>query len=157
MGKNSSDAEFRQYRSPVGGGPSVTTSITVTAATFAGVLVAVHPSVTVPATGVTTSWFDVRNTGNVAWPVRGAVRSAALTAGGSPARAAGWLASTRPGTAVNLGSPAARSVAPGQVARFVVVLAGNRRTPRAVREPFGVVWEGWGRLDLMAVLPYALG
>ena len=142
---------------PVGGGPSVTTSITVTAATFAGVLIGVHPSVTVPATGVATSWFDVRNTGNVAWPVGGAVRSAALASGGSPSRAGGWIVSARPGTAVNLSSPGARTIAPGQVARFAVILAGNRRTPRAVSEPFGVVWEVWGRLALRAVLNYTVG
>ena len=143
--------------SPVGGGPSVATSITVTPAVLAGVLVAVHPSVTVPSTGVATSWFDVRNTGNVAWPVGGAVRSAVLTAGGSPSRAVNWIGPARPGSAANLSSPGSRSVAPGQLARFVVTLAGNRRTPRAVSEPFGVVWEGWGRLGLRAVLSYAMG
>ncbi len=143
---------------PVGGGPSVRTSITVTAARFAGVLVAVHPVVKVSATGAATSWFEVRNTGNVGWPVRGAVRSMALASAGSPSRAAGWITSARPGPTTNSSSPGARQVAPGQVARFSVVLAGNRRTtPNAAGEPFDVVWEGWARLGLRAVLRYVLG
>ncbi len=142
---------------PVAGGPSVRTAITVTAAKFAGVVVAVHPAAKVSATGAATSWFEVRNTGNVAWPVRGAVRSVALASGGSPSRAANWIAPTRPGPATNSSAPRSRQIAPGQVARFSIVLAGNRRTtPRIAGEPFDVVWEGWARLGLQAVLRYAL-
>ena len=141
--------------SPQGAGPATTTSISVTAARFTGTLVAVHGAVQVPSTGTATSWFDVRNTGSTAWPVGGAVRSTVLT-GSSPSRGPRWTASTRPGTATNLTSPGARTVAPGQVARFVVVLAGNGRSPRTTSEPFGVIWEGWARLGLRAVLAYSV-
>ena len=141
---------------PDGYGPSVTTSVTVTAATFTGSLVAVRPHVAVSSTGTATSWFDVKNTGRTAWPVAGQLRSAVLVPTGSPSRTGSWVASTRPGSATNISAPGARFVGPGEVARFAVVLAGNRRTPRTTREEFGVIWEGWARLSVRAVLPYTV-
>jgi hypothetical protein len=137
-----------QARGPSGSyGPVMRTTVTVVAGVFSGSVVSVHGAVTVPRTGTATTWFDVKNTGNEDWSVGGAVRSETLTSGGSPSHASTWITASRPGAVtLNVTSPGARVVHPGQVARFAIVLAGNNRTAGARSERFGVVWEMWARL-----------
>ena len=155
--------DYRFSLQPVGPGgagygPLLSYRVIVSAATFTGSVVAVSPRIRVPRSGTATAWFDVKNTGNTAWAVGSAVRSEALTAGGSPSRASSWLSATRPGPlGANLARPGATSVNPGEVGRFLVVLAGNNRAPGGRSEAFGVLWESWTRVaGLRATLPYAV-
>ena len=149
-----------QAKGPAGAlyGPRLTTKVTVRSAVFAASVFRVSPAVTVPRGGTTDSYVDVKNTGNVAWSIGAAVRSEAFTAGGSPSRAANWLSATRPGPIrSNLSKPGSTSVEPGQVARFVITLAGNGRTPGARAERFGVLWENWRRVGgLTATVNYTV-
>ncbi len=139
-------------------GPTTTTTVTVKAATFTAQLVGMRAAPTVPSAGTERVWFDVQNTGNVAWPVHELVRSAAQKPGGSPSYAPGWIGSTRPGTLTsNLYFPTATTVEPGQVARFVIVLAGNGRPAGAYSEPFTAVWEFWRFSGLTVTVPYRIG
>ena len=134
-------------------GPSLGTTVTVTRAVFSATLVAVSPAVTVPRAGTATAWFDLRNTGNVAWPA-GPVRSVALTRGGSGSRAPGWMGPARPGPVT---PPAgADAVQPGQVGRFALVLAGNGRHSGSYTEPFGLVWEGFAGSELRVAVGFTL-
>ncbi len=139
-------------------GPKLSTTVTVTKAVFSGSLVRVSPSVNVPSGGRATAYFDVKNTGNVGWAVGGAIRSESLTSGGSPSRYSSWLSPSRPGPIrSNVSKPGTSVVNPGEVARFVVVLAGNGRTPGARTEPFGVLWESWTRIaGVKATLTYKI-
>jgi SpoIID/LytB domain protein len=138
-------------------GPSTSTTVVVKAASFSGQAVAVRPAPTLSSTGAARTWYDVKNTGNFAWPVGQLVRSASLLGKGSPAHAPGWLTVSRPGALTsNLSSPGATSVLPGQVARFVFDVAGNGRAPGSYSEPFGVVWEGWCFSDVRLTVPYRI-
>jgi len=139
-------------------GPKVTTTIRVTTAAFTGSLVRVSPPVNVPSAGYATAYIDVKNTGNVPWAVGSAIRSEALATGGSPSRHTSWLSPTRPGPIrSNVTRPGATAINPGEVARFVIVLAGNGRSPGARSEPFGVLWESWTRLPgVKATLSYTV-
>ena len=138
-------------------GPSLTVTTTVVAAQVRAALVATAPAVTVPSGGTATTWFDVRNTGTVAWPVGGMLHSLVPAAGGSPSRAMSWLSRSRPASlTANRSAPGAPLVQPGQTARFVVVLAGNGRSPRSAREAFGVIWDNFTTITLAAVVSYAV-
>jgi SpoIID/LytB domain protein len=138
-------------------GPTTSTTVVVKQATFTAGTVAVHPSVTIPSGGAVRTWYDVKNTSNVAWPVGQLVRSASLLGKGSPSHASNWLTVSRPGPLTsNLTVPGAKIVAPGQVARFVFYLAGNGRQPGSYSEPFGVVWEGWRFSGLTVTVPYRI-
>jgi SpoIID/LytB domain protein len=135
-------------------GPVVTTTAEVVKAVVSGSLVAVRSGVSVPRAGTATVWFDVKNTGNTTWAVRGPVRSVALTSG-SPSRHSSWLTATRPSpVTANLSRPGGTYVSPGQVARFSFVLAGNGRAPGARTEQFGVLWEGFAATALRISLSY---
>ena len=135
-------------------GPSVTVTATVVAATFTGAVVAIHPMVSVPSHGTAATSYDVKNTGNVVWVVRGVLRST-VRAGSSPSRATSWLSASRPGPlSSSVTSPGATVVRPGQVARFVLVLAGNGRTARTTSEAFGMSWDGWRSTTVSATVPY---
>lgn len=126
-------------------GPTLSSSVTVAQASFVGSVVGKAGVVKVPRYGTALTWFDVKNTGNVVWPVGGMLRSEALS--GSASRHASWLSATRPGRVThNLTRPGAADVRPGEVARFRFVLAGNGRTPRATSETFDAVWDGWTRM-----------
>jgi SpoIID/LytB domain protein len=138
-------------------GPTATTKVTVTKAVLAGKVVAVRPKVVLHRDGTARTWFDVKNTGNVSWKVGYRVRSASLTSKGSPSRHSSWLSALRPGPILqNLTVPGATAVAPGQTARFLVVLAGNGRAPQTRTEPFSVVWEGWAGTGLRINLSYQI-
>jgi hypothetical protein len=145
-----------QAKGPNGGyGPKVSTRVTVTKAVFTGSITKVAPTVSVPRNGTAVAWFDVKNTGNVAWPTGSAIRSAARASGGSPSYSSSWIGKTRPAALTsNMTRAGATSVLPGEVARFRIVLAGNGRTPRSASEPFGVLWEAWARLGVRPVLSY---
>ena len=128
-------------------GTRFTTRLSVTTATFTGSLVRTPAAFSLPSAGRASVSFDVKNTGSTAWPVGGDVRSEAKTSGGSPSYWSSWINRSRPGAVrSNVSRAGATSVLPGEVARFVVVLAGNNRAPGARSEAFGVLWEGWARL-----------
>ncbi len=137
-------------------GPASTFSVQVTNAVFTGTLVRVAPVASVPSKGTGLTWFDLKNTGNIAWPLNAAVRSAVLTRGGSPSVTSSWLTADRPSALrSNLSRPGATVVAPGEIGRFAFALGGNGRTPRTGSERFGVVWQGWLTLPgIAAPLPY---
>lgn len=122
-------------------GPVVTTSVRVVSATFSASAVATPLAWTMPRDGRQTVSLDVRNTGNVSWPVAGAVRSAALSGNGS---AYEWISRTRPSAVTqNVSTPGATRVSPGQLARFTFVMAANNRAPGTYTEYFDAVWEAY--------------
>jgi SpoIID/LytB domain protein len=139
-------------------GRRFTVAVKVDAAVFSGTVTRQSGPLVVPSQGSTQAFFEVRNTGNVAWPVNGPVRSEALAAGGSPSRATSWLNAGRPSyLSLNLERRGATEVRPGERGRFLVELAGNGRGARTTSEPFGVVWESWARLGLTVTLTYRVG
>ncbi|MGB8649089.1 MAG: SpoIID/LytB domain-containing protein [Mycobacteriales bacterium] len=139
-------------------GPQVSTTVTVVTADFSGSLYRTSGTVQVPHAGGAFVYFDVKNTGNVAWPVHGPLRSEALYPGGSPSRASSWISASRPGTLTNnLSNSRSPNVLPGQVARFAFVVAGNGRTPGTRSETFDAVWETWARIaGVKATLSYTI-
>ena len=129
-------------------GPTVSTSVRVVKAVFSGSLVAQAGTVTLPRASSTNTWFDVKNTGNTAWPVNGMLHSEALQPGGSPSRAGNWLAPSRPGSVTsNRSRPGATAVLPGEVARFQFTISGHQRPPQTTSEPFDAIWDGWLKLS----------
>lgn len=140
-------------------GATSTIAVNVKNGVFSGSVVSVHPRVTMTSTGTARFWFDIKNTGNVAWPIGAgsAVRSVAFTPGGSPSADSSWLSRARPGTILsNLTRPGATSVAPGETARFYFLLNGNGRSARTASEPFGIVWEGWASASLRVTVSYVI-
>ncbi len=137
-------------------GPATTFTVQVTSAVFTGTLVRVAPVASVPSMGTGLTWFDIKNTGNVAWPLNAAIQSAVLTRGGSPSVTRSWLTVSRPSALrSNLSRPGTNLLAPGEIGRFAFALGGNGRTPRTGSERFGVVWQGWLPLPGIAPpLPY---
>jgi SpoIID/LytB domain protein len=135
-------------------GPMLRVSTKVVAASFAASKYAVSSSVRVPSHGTTRAVLYVKNTGNVDWPVGGAVRSRILGSS-SPSKARPWITAQRPGSlSSNLSRRGATTVRPGEVARFELVLAGNGRSPRSTSERFGIVWETWRAPSLAVTLAY---
>lgn len=97
--------------------------------------------VVVPRDGDRPVRVQVRNTGNVAWPVGGAVllQSGAV----SESAGAGWVSPSRPARVTGVvGRPGATTVRPGDVAFFDVRLHGNGRPPGVRPETFRVVYDG---------------
>ncbi len=122
---------------------------------FAGALVATADPVVVPGHGTEPAWFDVTNTGDMAWPLASPIHS--LTFGASPSVHASWVAPSRPGRlGANVTRPEATSVEPGEVARFPFLLAGNGRVPSWAAERFGIVWEGRSTAAVRVPLDYAI-
>jgi SpoIID/LytB domain protein len=137
-------------------GPTYTVKATVVAASFTAALQYVHPSVDVPSSGRKATYYYVKNTGNVAWPVGGALRSS-VRAGSSPSHDTSWFSASRPGSVYsNVTAPGATLVMPGQVAAFVVFLAGNGRPPGAHSELFGISWDGWRSNPLSVTVAYRI-
>lgn len=148
---------FRPY-SPSGTayGPTLSVSAKVVAAVFTYQLYSVHSAVSVPHNGTAATWFYVKNTGNVSWPVGTTMRST-VVAGSSPSYYSGWYSKSRPGSLTNNStSPGSIIVRPGEIARFVVVLAGNGRAPVSTSEVFGMSWDGWRSTTLRATLAYRI-
>jgi hypothetical protein len=140
-------------------GPTSTVPVAVRQAVFSGTVAAVHPAVTLTSDGTARTWYDLKNTGNVTWSINHSspVRSASFTSGGSPSADTSWLSTLRPGTILsNLSRPGGTYVAPGETARFYLVLAGNGRTPRTASEPFGMVWESWTTATVRVTLSYRI-
>ncbi|MCU1595413.1 MAG: hypothetical protein JWO12_2805, partial [Frankiales bacterium] len=132
---------------PQGYGPSVPLKVTVANVVLAASVTRASPSVNVPRAGSATSYFEVKNTGTIAWPIGGDLHSEVLARGGSPSRSSSWISATRPGgLGLNVTHPGATSVKPGEVGRFSVVLAGNNRAVGSASEQFGLVWEAWQNL-----------
>jgi hypothetical protein len=137
-----------------GYGPVLTVKATVVAAVFTAELQSVRASVDVPSNGHAGSYYYVKNTGNVAWPVGGMLRSK-VPAGSSPSRYTSWISASRPGTLTANGTaPGSAFVRPGEVARFSIVLAGNGRAAGARTEKFGMSWDGWRSNPLSVTLAY---
>lgn len=146
---------FQSFVATVGAryGPVVGTSVSLVVASFTGQLVRSSTGVVVPRTGVATYSFDVKNTGNVVWPVNGPVRVTAPSASHAPS----WLSTSRPGPlSGNVTRPGATSVAPGEVGRFTFQLAGNGRAPGTYTERFGVGWEAWRAMVLAVPVTYTI-
>lgn len=125
--------------------PALSLSVVVGASTFTGTVTRVVSSaLVVPRDGTAVAYVDVRNTGNVDWPVGGAVRIAVPSGTTPAARHTSWLAPTRP-TALtgNLTRPGASVVRPGETARFSFRVAGNGRAPGSYVDTYAVLWEGW--------------
>jgi hypothetical protein len=137
-------------------GPTLTVKATVVAATFTAQLFAVHPSADLPSTGRAMTWFYVKNTGNVSWPVGGQLRSL-VKAGSSPSHDTSWYTVSRPGSlTANATTPGATMVRPGEIARFAFVLAGNGRPPGSHSELFGISWDGWRSCPLSVTVAYRI-
>ena len=136
-------------------GPVVGTSVTVAAATFTGTLTRNTSGIVVPKGGSATYSFDVKNTGNVPWPVRSSVRVSAPT---SVSKATSWISPSRP--AAIMGNVtrgwSATSVAPGEVARFTFTIAANGRAAGSYTETFGVGWEAWRAMVLSGPITYTI-
>jgi SpoIID/LytB domain protein len=150
---------FRPVGNGAAYGPTSTLPITVRAAVFSGSLVSAHPSVTMTSSGQARTWYDVKNTGNVTWSISpsSSVRSASFTSGGSPSHDPSWLSPLRPGTILsNLTRPGGTYIAPGETARFFLLLNGNGRPPQTRSEPFGLVWESWTTATLRVSLGYRI-
>lgn len=117
-------------------------------------LVAVGPRVQVRSRGTATVWYDVRNTGTVGWPVKGAVRSTAVR---SPSRSKAWISASRPSpVSANRSAPGSRVIRPGQVGRVYVVIAGNGRPAGARVDSYGLAWDGVIRFPVKASVRYTI-
>ncbi|MEO6712661.1 MAG: SpoIID/LytB domain-containing protein [Mycobacteriales bacterium] len=138
-------------------GPTTTSAVTIVPGVMSGSVVTVTQNAVVPRAGNRVVFFDVRNTGNVSWPVGNSVRTAALQPGGSPSRDATWLSATRPGhISFNATRKGAREVRPGEVARLSFRIAANNRAPGAYTERFGILWDGWRALKDPILLRYVI-
>jgi hypothetical protein len=130
--------------------------VNVVAADFSAQLYFVRPQVDVPSTGRVATYYYVKNTGNVNWPVGGALRSS-VRAGSSPSHDTSWYSASRPASLTsNRTVPGATYVAPGQLALFVVMLAGNGRAPGTHSELFGISWDGWRSNPLSVTVAYRI-
>jgi hypothetical protein len=124
------------------------------AAVFSAELTLVRASVDVPSNGYAGTYYYVKNTGNVVWPVGGMLRSTVL-AGSSPSRYSTWISASRPGSLTSNATVAGSTfVRPGETARFAIVLAGNGRAPGARSERFGMSWDGWRSNPLSVTVNY---
>jgi SpoIID/LytB domain protein len=137
-------------------GPTVTVQATVVAADFSAELTVVRASVDVPSSGYAGTYYYVKNTGNVVWPVGGPLRSTVVS-GSSPSRYKTWISASRPGPLTsNATVPGSTFVRPGETARFAIVLGGNGRTPGARSERFGMSWDGWRSHPLSVTVAYRI-
>jgi SpoIID/LytB domain protein len=135
-------------------GPVVGSSVSVSAATLSGSLLSYTRGLIVPRSGTATFSFDLRNTGNVPWPIHSWVR---VSSPSDAARTSTWLASKRP-TALtsNATRPGVLWVAPGEVGRFTFAIGGNGRAPGTYSETFGAGWEAWRAMVLSVPVTYTL-
>ena len=112
-------------------------------------------TVVVPRTGATSLHVRVKNTGNVDWPLNGAVVLATASPRGRASVSAGetWQSPgvVGPATAVE-GVTGATAVKPGQVALFPLTVHGNGRAVEVTREVFEPKWTGWAFLGSTVTL-----
>ncbi|HWL38259.1 MAG TPA: SpoIID/LytB domain-containing protein [Frankiaceae bacterium] len=103
-------------------------------------------TVVVPRSGSTSLQVKVKNTGNVDWPLKGAVQLVTSDPRGRESVSAG---STWPSKSVAARASAVEGVSgatvvkPGQTAIFPVTINGNGRTVGLRPESFEVKWSGW--------------
>lgn len=136
-------------------GPVVGTSVSLTAATLTASIVRNTTGVVVPRDGTHGYTINLKNTGNVPWPVAGALRLS--TPGDSPSYASSWLSPHRPSWVdANVTRPGATTVRPGEVARFSFYLAGNGRKAGTYTESFGAGWEAWRSTGLRIPVTYTI-
>jgi SpoIID/LytB domain protein len=108
----------------------------------------VNPNGTVllPRGGAVSLNVRMRNTGNVAWPLHGAVR----LVGSDPhmresiSTGSDWISTSQVSAAASVeGVANATAVQPGQVAVFPMTLHGNGRATGLTEETFEPVWFGY--------------
>ncbi|HVE63923.1 MAG TPA: SpoIID/LytB domain-containing protein [Mycobacteriales bacterium] len=103
-------------------------------------------TVIVPRAGRTAVTVRIRNTGNVAWPVGGAVKLGAAGPRGRTSASAGptWPHPTRAALLSGAdGIANASRVEPGQVGVFSFHLSGNNAAVGSTTEVFEPIWEGF--------------
>jgi SpoIID/LytB domain protein len=103
-------------------------------------------TVVVPRSGSTSLQVKVKNTGNVDWPLKGAVQ---LVTSGPRGRESVSAGSTWPSASVAARASAVEGVSgatvvkPGQTAIFPLTVNGNGRSVGLRPESFEVKWSGW--------------
>ncbi|HVF20098.1 MAG TPA: SpoIID/LytB domain-containing protein [Mycobacteriales bacterium] len=139
-------------------GPVVSTTVVVRASSFTGAVVRVVSSeLVVPRASSGTAYVDIKNTGNIDWPVGGAIRVGVPSGSTVGSRDPSWLSATRPGPVTsNATRPGAAEVRPGETARFVFRVAGNNRAPARYVESFSALWEGWRWIGLSVRVSYTV-
>jgi hypothetical protein len=129
--------------------------VSLTAATLTASIARNTTGVVVPRDGTHGYTINLKNTGNVPWPVAGALRLS--TAGDSPSYVSSWLSPHRPSWVdANVTRPGATTVRPGEVARFSFYLAGNGRKAGTYTEWFGAGWEAWRSTGLRIPVTYTI-
>ena len=101
--------------------------------------------VIVPRTGKTGVTLRFTNTGNVAWPVGGAVRlgTANPLNRASASAGSGWLDPTRPTRLdARSGGTGDTTVEPGETGVFTFDIYGNNRPAGVTQEDLSALWEG---------------
>ncbi|MHB8339587.1 MAG: SpoIID/LytB domain-containing protein, partial [Mycobacteriales bacterium] len=130
-----------------GYGPAIPVSVSVTPAAPALAVVGTPARVVIPRTGRVVAVVEVRNTGTVALPVHGFVRT--LLPAGVPFTDSSWPAPHRPGLlATNLSVPGASVLLPGQLGQLTLALSGNGTADGVGSLPLAVIWDGFARLPL---------
>jgi SpoIID/LytB domain protein len=134
-------------------GPVLGANVTVSAAVLTATLTRNTSGIVVPLGGAGTYSVDLKNTGNVPWPVGGPVRLSAPTT----SHTSTWLTTTRP-TAVtrNITRPGATDIRPGEVARFIFTIGANGRAAGSYAETFGAGWEAWRSTGLKIPITYVI-
>ncbi len=136
-------------------GPVVGSDVTVTAATLTASVTRNTRGISVPRAGRAAYTIELKNTGNVPWPVNGSVRLSVAAA--SPSYTTGWISRIRPSAVdANVTRPGATSVRPGEVARFSFYVAGHDRAPGTYSETFGAGWEAWRSTGLRIPVTYVV-
>jgi stage II sporulation protein D len=136
-------------------GPVVGTSVSLTAATMTATVTRNTKGIVVPRDGYTAYTVELKNTGNVPWPVDASVRLSSPV--DSPSFTTGWISRRRP-TAIddNVTRPGATSVRPGEVARFRFYVAAHDRAAGTYTETFGAGWEAWRSTGLRIPVTYVI-
>jgi hypothetical protein len=148
---------FRALVSATGAqyGPTVGSSVTVSAATLSATVMRNTSGLVVPKGGYAAYTISLKNTGNVPWQVGGSFRLSSPVA--SKSYTTGWLSAIRP-TAIDANSsrPGATSVLPGEVARLSFWVAANGRAAGSYTETFGAGWEAWRSTGLRIPVTYVI-
>lgn len=109
-----------------------------------------HGTVIVARNGFTAVTLRIRNTGNVEWPIGGAVRLATTSARDrrSPSAGSEWISPSRPAAlGGTVGVSGATVTKPGQVGLFTFTIHGNTLPVGVTKESFEPAWEGKHYLD----------
>jgi SpoIID/LytB domain protein len=139
----------KAYRLRIGGGavfgPVVSWSVPVVRPVFSGTATPVG-QVVVPRSGSVALTVKVKNTGNLNWPLNGAVVLATSGPRGRSSVSAdeGWPSAAVAGPATSVeGVTGATVVKPGQTAVFPLTLDGNAVRAGLTHEAFEVKYSGW--------------